>query len=98
MWAHVEGRHLVKTSAENLVRHRSGKLYLNAKIAGSKVRVSLETDNLKEAKVRRDAKLQELRQAAARGPATISTIGDALNIVEKRVGLTVRVRKQRREI
>ena len=66
MWERVE--------AENLVRHVSGSYYLQAKIAGKKIRRSLGTSNLRAAKVARDKLLAELRARAgvARGPVMLA--------------------------
>ena len=65
---------------ENLVRHPAGTIYLRAKIAGKKVRQSLETPDLRAAKRRRDMLLEDLRHAAALGSENIETLADALAI------------------
>lgn len=44
----------ISVSAENLVRHRSGTCFLQAKIGGKKIRKNLGTDNLRQAKTDRD--------------------------------------------
>lgn len=64
--------------AENLVRHPAGTIYLRAKVAGEKVRVSLETTDLRQAKRKRDTMLETLRHAASLGSRNIETLGEAL--------------------
>jgi integrase len=68
---------------ENLVRYQGGTIYLRAKVEGKPVRVSLQTDDLRIAKIKRDAKLETIR-TAAKSPARskISTVGDAIDVVE----------------
>lgn len=63
---------------ENLVRHPAGTIYLRAKIGGQKVRVSLETSDLRAAKRKRDLKIEELRHAASLGEQNIETLGEAI--------------------
>lgn len=50
-----------KTVAENLARHKNGTYYLQAKIAGKKIRKSLRTDALRIAKIKRNDLLAKLR-------------------------------------
>lgn len=66
--------------AENLVRHPGVTIYLRAKIGGKKVRKSLETADLRQAKRKRDAMLDDLRHADALGGENIATLADALNL------------------
>lgn len=73
-----------KVAAENLIRNVSGTYYLNAKVAGKKIRVSLQTKVLKVAKTKRDAKLALLRAATPKAAGAIATVGDALALVESR--------------
>ena len=58
-------------AGENLVRHKSGTYYLRAKVPGKKgpVRVSLETKDLRVAKIARDARLPLLRAAGEKETA-----------------------------
>lgn len=63
---------------ENLVRHEAGTIYLNAKVSGKKVRVSLETSDLRAAKRKRDVKLETLRHSANLGDQNIETLAEAL--------------------
>lgn len=74
-------------AAENLVRHRGGVYYLYAKVAGKPIRVSLETEDLRIAKLKRDEKLAALRRAAEmEAPGgRIRTIGDALDVTSVRL-------------
>lgn len=68
---------------ENLVRYNGGTIYLRAKIAGKIERVSLKTSDLRQAKIRRDAKLLELRSAAnQRDRGEIKTMADAIDALE----------------
>lgn len=69
---------------ENLVRHRSGTIYVRAKVAGKVIRASLQTKDLRIAKLKRDTRLQELRAAAAAAlsPAACKTLGDAINLAQ----------------
>jgi hypothetical protein len=48
---------------ENLVRYQGGTIYLRAKVEGKPVRVSLQTDDLRIAKIKRDAKLEAKLEA-----------------------------------
>jgi len=76
---------------ENLVRHRAGTIYLRAKVPGKKgpLRISLETGDLRIAKIARDARLEVLRAAATgaleSGRAAVRTLGEALAVVESRM-------------
>lgn len=74
-----------KTSAENIVRHRGGTYYLSAKVAGRKIRRSLETSELRIAKLKRDTMLGPMRSAATVRPSAVSTVGDALELVANRI-------------
>ena len=75
-WKHV---------GENLVQHTGGTIYLRAKVGGKVIRQSLRTADLRIAKIKRDAELDRLRVAATAEPTGVSTIGDALELVAKRV-------------
>lgn len=68
---------------ENLVRHPAGTIYLQAKVAGKKVRKSLETSDLRAAKRKRDLMLDQLRHAASLGDRNIETLAAALAIEEE---------------
>lgn len=74
-----------KVAAENLVRHRGGTYYLNAKVGGKKIRRSLETADLRIAKIKRDNVLGPLRSVATASPGDVRTVGDALELVGKRM-------------
>ena len=72
---------------ENLVRHQGGVIYLRAKVAGKPIRQSLGVTDLRIAKLKRDAALEKLRQAASTGAGTIDaaqaqTMAQALNAFE----------------
>ena len=71
---------------ENLVRHSAGKIYLRAKVVGKVIRVSLETEDLRIAKLKRDEKLAGLRKASAVEGDTgvLRTVGDVVELVAKR--------------
>ncbi|MBK1881007.1 site-specific integrase [Luteolibacter pohnpeiensis] len=86
-----------RTQSENLIRHRSGTYYLNAKISGKKVRVSLKTDNLKLAKIARDEVLNKLRSEAEGTALRFKTLGDALNLVEDRAKSTADLKQSTKE-
>ena len=74
-------------AAENLVKHRGGVYYLYAKVAGKPIRVSLETEDLRAAKLKRDEKLAALRRAAELETpgGKIRTLGDAISIASARL-------------
>lgn len=75
-------------AGENLVRHRGGTYYLQAKVAGKAIRVSLETDNPRIAKLRRDTRLDAMRKAAGKtkgGSDVLRTIGDGLAVVRRSI-------------
>lgn len=72
-------------SAENLVRHRSGTYFLQAKINGKKIRRSLKTDNLRQAKVSRDTELKKIREESPAVASGYETLGDAISTVEAQV-------------
>jgi len=63
---------------ENLVRHPAGTIYLRAKVDGRKIRQSLGTADLRQAKRKRDAELEVLRHAVTLGGENIETLADAL--------------------
>lgn len=73
----------IAVSAENLIRHRSGTYFLNAKINGNKVRKSLNTDNLRQAKVNRDVEIEKLRRGISTAANGYGTIGEALAMIEQ---------------
>ena len=54
-------------AAENLVKHRGGIYYLYAKVAGKPIRVSLETQDLRTARFKRDEKLVPLGRRVLHG-------------------------------
>jgi integrase len=64
--------------AENLVRHPSGTIYLRAKVSGKKIRQSLNTTDLRQAKRKRDSTLEDLRHAASLAGENIESLADAL--------------------
>lgn len=67
---------------ENLVRHENGVYYLRAKVAGKTIRVSLKTDVMKIAKIKRNARLSSERSQAAAAKGTSKTLRDAVNALE----------------
>ncbi|WP_193213911.1 tyrosine-type recombinase/integrase [Luteolibacter marinus] len=71
-----------KKAGENLVRHSGGTYYLRAKVAGKGKRVSLETSDLRTAKLKRDEMLASLRKAAASESPEggITTLEDAIRL------------------
>lgn len=77
-----------KKVGENLVRHSGGKIYLRMRVDGKPIRVSLGTDDLRIAKIAREARMAALKEAAkdkeAKQP---KTIGDFLDLVEERAVL-----------
>ncbi len=77
-----------KQVGENLVKHRAGTYYLRAKVDGKIKRISLQTSDLRIAKLKRDDQLNALRSAAVeRSVATgeIRTLGDALAVTGKKI-------------
>jgi len=72
---------------ENLVRWHGGTIYLRAKVAGKMIRVSLKTESLRIAKIRRDERLEGMRGAAKvdAGKKAVRTLGEALEVVAARV-------------
>jgi integrase len=72
---------------ENLVRYQGGTIYLRAKVHGKVIRVSLETSDLRIAKIKRDDRLSKLRAAASSKAANpkLRTIGDAIAILRERI-------------
>jgi integrase len=90
-------------AAENIVRYTNGNYYLSAKIDGKKVRLSLGTNDLRIAKIKRDAELDRIRiTGKASKKSSISTLADALRAVgEKKQltpGLKTRTRKYYKEM
>lgn len=71
---------------ENLVRYQAGTIYLRARVAGKIVRQSLGTSDLRIAKLKRDATLARLRDAAAEASKApeIRTLGDGLDELARR--------------
>lgn len=74
-----------KVAAENIVRHRSGKYYLNAKVRGRKIRQSLGTENLQVAKIKRDELLAEMRAMEASAAADVKTVREGIEVIRKRL-------------
>lgn len=70
---------------ENLVRHVGGTIYLRAKVGGKVIRKSLETSDLRIAKLMRDETLESLRGAAGAPTKAPDTVGKALAIVRARM-------------
>lgn len=73
---------------ENLVRHEGGTIYLRAKVSGKVIRVSLETEDLRIAKMKRDARLSAIRKKSVAARSTdekVVTLGDALRVVKTRI-------------
>lgn len=72
---------------ENLVRHRSGTIYLRAKVEGKVIRFTLETTNLRIAKLKRDDVLAGIRAAAEAQKASskVRTIGDTIAVISTRL-------------
>lgn len=66
---------------ENLVKHVGGGIYLSAKIYGKKIRRSLQTNDLRIAKLKRDQLLNSLRKAAT-SKITARNIGEAITAIE----------------
>lgn len=77
-----------KKVGDNLVRHSGGTIYLRARVDGKPIRVSLGTDDLRIAKIAREARLVAMKEAAkdkeTRQP---KSIGDFLDLVESRAVL-----------
>ncbi len=67
--------------ADNLVRHKAGEIYLRAWVAGKEIRESLGTPSLRIAKLKRNERLDELREAAKKEPMGVTKVGDALTVV-----------------
>jgi integrase len=68
---------------ENLVRWNGGTIYLRAKVAGKVCRVSLKTSDLRIAKLKREAKLAELRRlASVAGKGDVRTMAEAIDLLE----------------
>lgn len=75
-----------KKVGENLVRHSGGTIYLRGRVAGKPIRVSLGTNDLRIAKIARDARLFAIRKAAVREDLpSARTLGAYLGVVEKRI-------------
>lgn len=74
-----------KKVGENLVRHSGGTIYLRGRVGGKPIRISLETEDLRIAKIARDATLDRLRGAASSKKLnTAKTIGHALDVLGER--------------
>lgn len=69
---------------ENLVKHVGGGIYLSAKILGKKIRRSLQTNDLRVAKLKRDQLLNTMRKAAT-SKVTARNIGEAIAVIEAAV-------------
>jgi integrase len=73
-------------AGENLVRHWAGTYYLRAKVAGKTKRISLQTDDLRVAKLKRDAQLDALRSTAAEDKEKpIRTLADAVDALSANI-------------
>jgi hypothetical protein len=72
---------------ENLVRHAGGTIYLRAKVKGKVIRVSLNTSDIRIAKIARDHRLQGIRAAAVtqESKTTVRTLGQAVDAVAGRL-------------
>jgi len=70
--------------AENLVRHPRGKYYLRASVGGKVVVRSLRTNNIAEARARRDRELARLRALAGIDARSATTIGEFLELLDRR--------------
>ncbi len=85
-------------AAENIVRYQGGNYYLSAKIDGKKVRISLGTDDLRIAKIKRDAELDRIRSTGrASKKSNISTLADTLRAVDEAKKLTPGLKTRTRE-
>jgi len=71
---------------ENLVRHWAGQIYLRAKVDGKVKRVSLQTSDLRIAKMKRDDLLSGMRKASASEHQTgaVRTLGEAIGVRGRR--------------
>lgn len=75
-----------KKCGENLVRHAGGTIYLRGRVGGKPIRISLGTDDLRLAKIARDAKLDALRDAATKTDISgARTLGDMIEILAGRI-------------
>jgi integrase len=75
-----------KKVGENLVRHSGGTIYLRGRVGGKPIRVSLGTNDLRIAKIARDAKLDALRQAAIITDISgAKSIGDMIDVLAGRI-------------
>lgn len=71
---------------ENLVRYQAGTIYLRARVAGKIKQVSLQTEDIRIAKLKRDKMLEGLRKAAkVSSGEKVRTIGDAITLLSSRV-------------
>lgn len=72
---------------ENLVKHVGGTIYLRAKVKGKVIRVSLNTSDIRIAKIARDHRLQGIRSAAVTQTTktTVRTLGQAVDVVSGRL-------------
>lgn len=72
--------------AENLVRHKSGSLYLQAWVDGKPIREKLAANTLRIAKLQRDARLASLRSSAQlRLTSSVKTLEEVIQTVRGRV-------------
>lgn len=70
---------------ENLVRHSGGTIYLRGRVDGKPIRVSLKTKDLRIAKIARDAKLEQLREAVKSVDLTgAKTMGELIDVLAER--------------
>lgn len=75
-----------KKVGENLVRHAGGTIYLRGRVGGKPIRVSLGTNDLRIAKIARDAKLDALRDAATKTDITgAKSLGDMIDVLAARI-------------
>jgi len=71
-------------AAENLVRHSGGVIYLRIKLNGKTIRKSLQTTDLRTAKMKRATEIEALRKIAdgASDATPIRLLGDAVDLEE----------------
>src|SRR5947209_5267071 len=79
---------------ENLVRHKAWGIYLRAKVVGKVIRESLKTDDLRIAKIKRNARLAALRGAAvvSDGKTSAKTLGEVLAVLRNDLTLRPNIR------
>lgn len=72
---------------ENLVKHVGGTVYLRAKVKGKVIKVSLQTNDLRIAKLKRDERLAGMRAAAVSHAAShaVRILADAVSFVTSRL-------------